>query len=265
MKTILWLLAGAVALVAIFYVFNNYMYQEKQGEITNEPVATTTTMSAEIVPIEHATTVIKWGETTVYTDPVGGAEKFAGQRPADIILVTDIHSDHFSTSTLSAVVGSSTMLIAPKAVADQLPQALKKNLVILNNGERTTAQSIEIEAVPMYNLPTADNADLHTKGRGNGYVLEKDGFRVYIAGDTAGTPEMRSMSDIDIALVPMNLPFTMGVEEAAAAVLDFKPKVVYPYHYRGQDGLADVTRFKQLVDAGNAGITVVLADWYPNQ
>ncbi len=115
----------------------------------------------------------------------------------------------------------------------------------------------------MYNLPDAENKDRHTKGRGNGYLLSDGMMRVYIAGDTAGTPEMRALTNIDIALIPMNLPYTMGVDEAADAVLAFRPKKVYPYHYRSPDGLADVNRFRDLVTAGNANIEVVLAAWYP--
>ena len=115
----------------------------------------------------------------------------------------------------------------------------------------------------MYNLPTAANKDFHTKGRGNGYVIERSGKRVYIAGDTAGIPEMRALKNIDIALVPMNLPYTMDVAEAAEAVLAFKPKQVFPYHYRGPDGLADISKFKELVNASNPKIEVVLLNWYP--
>jgi L-ascorbate metabolism protein UlaG (beta-lactamase superfamily) len=113
----------------------------------------------------------------------------------------------------------------------------------------------------MYNLPESDDA-YHTKGRGNGYVLDKNGTRVYVAGDTQGIPEMRALQNIDIAFVPMNLPFTMDVEEAADAVLEFKPKRVYPYHFRGREGLSDVNRFKELVNAGSEDIEVVLLDWY---
>ena len=214
-----------------------------------------------VIPISHATAVLRWGDTTFYTDPVGDAGAFAGQPPADIILVTDIHGDHLSTSTLSALVGTSTVLIVPQAVKDQLPGNLATRAKVLKNGETLSEKDFHILGIPMYNLPESTSA-FHTKGRGNGYVIEKDGFRVYIAGDTAGTPEMRALTDIDIALVPMNLPYTMSVEEAADATLAFKPRQVYPYHYRGQDGLSDVKKFKELVNAGDLNIEVVLLDWY---
>ena len=70
------------------------------------------------------------------------------------------------------------------------------------------------------------------------------------------------MKNIDVAFVCMNLPYTMDVDEAAEAVLDFKPKVVYPYHYRGQNGLSDTEKFKKLVSDKNKNIDVRLRDWY---
>lgn len=90
---------------------------------------------------------------------------------------------------------------------------------------------LNIEAIPLYNLPESEDSR-HTKGRGNGYVIEKNGKRIYISGDTADIPEMRKLQNIDIALVCMNLPYTMSVEDAADAVLDFTPEKVLPYHYR---------------------------------
>jgi L-ascorbate metabolism protein UlaG (beta-lactamase superfamily) len=114
----------------------------------------------------------------------------------------------------------------------------------------------------MYNLP--ENSDSrHTKGRGNGYVINFGGKNVYISGDTEDIPEMRHLKNIDVAFVCMNLPYTMDVNQAANAVLEFKPKIVYPYHYRGQEGLSDVSAFKKLVNDGNKSIEVRLVNWYP--
>ena len=116
----------------------------------------------------------------------------------------------------------------------------------------------------MYNLPESATA-MHTKGRGNGYILTIGGKRIYISGDTQGIPEMRSLKNIDVAFVCMNLPYTMDIKEAADAVLAFKPAIVYPYHYRGKDGLSDVNAFKSLVDAGGQKIEVRLRNWYPGK
>ncbi|MEO8732935.1 MAG: MBL fold metallo-hydrolase, partial [Flavobacteriales bacterium] len=118
-----------------------------------------------------------------------------------------------------------------------------------------------ITAMPMYNLPDSPTA-FHPKGRGNGYVLTFGGKRIYISGDTQGIPEMRALKNIDIAFVCMNLPYTMDVDEAADAVLAFKPKVVYPYHYRGKDRFSDVKKFKALVNAKDPAIEVRQEDWY---
>lgn len=257
MKTLWWLIGIVIALVVLFYAFNSYIYNEKQGDTAMR----TGTPTVEVVPIQHATAVVRFDEAAIYVDPTGSPEAFSGEPPASVVLVTDLHGDHFSTSTLEAVVGNAT-LIVPQAIADLLPETLKARATVLGNGESATAQDFEITAVPMYNLPDSENRDRHPKGRGNGYVVERDGFRLYVAGDTAGTPEFRSMPDIDLALVPMNLPFTMGVEEAADAVLQMRPKEVIPYHYRGQDGLADTGRFEELVKTGNPDIKVTLLNWY---
>jgi L-ascorbate metabolism protein UlaG (beta-lactamase superfamily) len=253
---------GAVLIAVCIYGI--YLFTRPSHTSTNT-MDTTINSPVTVVPIEHATGYLQWGDDALYFDPIGDAARFAALPKADMVLVTDIHGDHFSTSTLEAVIGSSTVLIVPQAVQEQLPETLAARAIVLHNGEETSQLGYVVSAVPMYNLPDADNSSLHPKGRGNGYIIEKEGFRVYIAGDTAGTPEMRALTGIDIALVPMNPPYTMSVGEAADAVLAFKPRAVYPYHYRSPDGLADVARFKSMVEQAGSGIEVVLAQWYPAQ
>lgn len=213
-----------------------------------------------IQPIQHASLVLSTKGVTIYADPTGGTKNYKGITAPGIILITDIHGDHFDVKTIDSVKATSTILIVPQAVADQLPEADKTHLVILKNGEHTVQSGISIMAIPMYNLPESSNAR-HPKGRGNGYVLTIGGKNIYISGDTQGIPEMRALKNIDVAFVCMNLPFTMDVNEAADAVLAFNPKIVYPFHYRGQD----VNAFKNLVDAGHKGIEVRLRNWYPGQ
>ncbi len=131
----------------------------------------------------------------------------------------------------------------------------------MSNDETQTKMGMTITALPMYNLPeTADSR--HPKGRGNGYVIDFGGKRVYISGDTEDIPEMRTLKDIDVAFVCMNLPYTMDIHMAASAVVDFKPKIIYPYHYRGQGGLSDTAEFKKLVGASDKNIDVRLRNWY---
>lgn len=121
---------------------------------------------------------------------------------------------------------------------------------------------IQITAIPMYNL-REEALGFHEKGRGNGYVLQREGRRVYISGDTEDIPEMRALEEIDMALVCMNLPYTMTVESAADAVIEFQPAKVYPYHYRGRPEVSDVEKFATLVKKGSSAVEIVQLDWYP--
>ncbi len=215
-----------------------------------------------IQPILHATLAMTWNEKVIYADPYGGAKAFEGIAPPDLILITDIHGDHMNLETLQAINTDKATIIAPQAVADRLPDDLKQKTVVLSNGATTEQHTITISAIPMYNLPETEDSR-HPKGRGNGYVLTLGGKRVYISGDTEDIPEMRALKNIDVAFVCMNQPFTMTVDQAASAVLEFKPALVYPFHFRGQGGFSDVEAFKKLVETGNKNIEVRLRNWYP--
>jgi L-ascorbate metabolism protein UlaG (beta-lactamase superfamily) len=249
---------SAAFLCLLVFVFHTAIAQRA----TPDEVATSKG-TLTIQPLVHASMVLGLPNLTIYVDPTGGAKNYTGLKQPDLILITDIHGDHFDPATLTAVRTANTVIIAPKAVADKMPDDLKNKTVIINNGDKTTQSGIGISAIPMYNLPESPTA-MHTKGRGNGYILAIGGKNLYISGDTQGIPEMRALKNIDIAFVCMNLPYTMDVNEAADAVLAFKPKTVYPYHYRGQGGLADVNAFKTKVEAGDKNIKVVLKNWYPS-
>ena len=218
----------------------------------------------EVHPVSHATAVLEWDGTTIYIDPVGDASRFSGYDSPDIVLITDIHGDHFSPETLGALELDNARLIVPEAVARQMRNPMAGKAETLANGADLEAAGIRITAIPMYNL-REEALDFHTKGRGNGYVLEKEGARVYFSGDTEDIPEMRALEGIDMAFVCMNLPYTMPVERAADAVLAFTPERVYPYHYRGNPDVSDTGRFRELVEAGNPGIEVIQLDWYPGE
>jgi L-ascorbate metabolism protein UlaG (beta-lactamase superfamily) len=207
-----------------------------------------------IHPISHATFAMAWDGKTLYNDPVGGADAFNGLPRPDLILITDIHGDHLDVDTLHGVVQADTRLVAPSAVAEMLPEDLRAKTTVLANGEMSSLMGLAVEAIPMYNT-TEERLQYHTKGRGNGYVLTMGGKRIYISGDTEDIPEMRALENIDVAFVCFNLPYTMTEEQAASAVNEFAPDIVYPYHYRG----SDVDKFKSLVDAG---IEVRVGDWY---
>ncbi|AYA37040.1 MBL fold metallo-hydrolase [Hymenobacter oligotrophus] len=215
-----------------------------------------------VQPITHGSVVLTWNGKTIYVDPYGGADAYAGLAAPNVILITDIHGDHLAPQTLGALAAGKALMVVPQAVADKLPAEYKPQVRILRNGQRLDTLGLTISAIPMYNLPEAPDA-MHTKGRGNGYVLGLGGKNVYLSGDTEDIPEMRALKNIDVAFVCMNLPYTMDVQQAAQGVLAFRPSIVYPYHYRGQNGLSDVAAFKQTVNQANKKIDVRLRNWYP--
>ena len=273
-KKLIFSVVVVVLVVGAFLAFNKYV-PLNNGEQNNmigaqDSNPKTDPNKIEIVPIEHATMTLKWGDKVIYIDPVGGAIAFSNQPAPDIILLTHTHSDHLSVKTLEAVAKEKTVIIAPMAVADLLPSTVTGTLLVMKNGEKTnqkTAQKMNlngfsVEAVPAYNWPESADS-YHKKGEGNGYILETGDKRVYISGDTADTPEVRQLKDIDIAFISINLPYTMSVEKAAEAVLEFKPKVVYPYHYRTPDGFSDVAKFKEIINSQNPAIEVIQLEWYP--
>jgi L-ascorbate metabolism protein UlaG (beta-lactamase superfamily) len=216
-------------------------------------------MESKIIPIYHASLILDW-KKIIYIDPAWNIDLYKNKPSPDLVLITDIHFDHLNVDVLKNLKGD-FLIIAPKAVYNELPEDLKQKTKILNNFEETNFEDFKILALPMYNL-TPERLEFHPKGRGNGYLIEKENFRVYIAGDTEDIPEMRNLKNIDIAFLPMNLPWTMTVEQAVSTVLEFKPKKVYPYHYRGEKGFSDVNKFKELVEKENKGIEVILVNWY---
>ena len=207
-----------------------------------------------ITPINHATMIVEWGGKTIYVDPVGMADWYKAFPKPDVVLLTHIHGDHYKEAVLKAVVGPKTKIIAPPALAGVLGDDLKSKTIAVASGAYTGKVGFKLEAVASYNT-TPPRKRFHPKGQGNGYVLNLGGKRIYISGDTEGTPEMLALKKIDVAFLCMNLPYTMDVDAAAKAVKAFKPKVVYPYHSRGQD----VAQFKALV--GGAA-EVRLLNWY---
>ncbi|WP_317131653.1 MBL fold metallo-hydrolase [Formosa maritima] len=219
----------------------------------------------KIKPINHASFILEYEDIVVYVDPVGGAEIYENEKEPNVILITDIHGDHFDLETFEGIMTDTAQPIVPTDVAIKIPDQFHYNMFVVRNGATVdytkAGLDVVVHSIPMYNL-REDALQYHPKGRGNGYVLELGGKRIYISGDTEDIPEMRNLKDIDIAFVCMNLPYTMTVESAASAVLDFKPKQVYPYHYRGTEGFSDVNKFKSLVNQDNKDIEVIQLDWY---
>jgi L-ascorbate metabolism protein UlaG (beta-lactamase superfamily) len=245
-----------------FALFCSLLFFQAQAQRPASDLIETKKGPLSIQPILHGTVVLQWDNKTIYVDPYGGAQGFEGLAAPDLILITDIHGDHLDPKTLEGINTSKAIIVAPQAVADQLPASFKGKAVVISNGGQTSQLNIPIRAVPMYNYPESPDSR-HPKGRGNGYVLNLGGKNVYLSGDTGGTPEIRTLKNIDVAFVCMNEPFTMSTQQAADAVLAFKPKVIYPYHYRGPNGLSDVEGFKKIVNEANGRIDVRLRQWYP--
>ncbi len=205
-----------------------------------------------IQPINHATLQLAHAGIVIDVDPVAQGS-YEGLAAPDLILVTDIHADHLDPATIAKIRKADTKIVAPEAAAAKLDHP-----IVMANGATQTVNGVVLEAVPMYNLTRGPAAGqlYHPKGRGNGYVLTMGGKRIYIAGDTACTPEMRALRHIDVAFVPMNLPYTMPPDEAAECVKAFRPAIVYPYHYRGSD-------LQLFADAlKGTGVEVRIRDWY---
>ena len=222
-----------------------------------------TDTGGEIVvhPVQHASLVLETPGAVVYVDPVGGAELYEGLPPPNLIMITHEHGDHYDPETLAALMVDDLSMYTNPAVFEMLPGELRERAIALGNGDESDTETLRIDVVPAYNI-TADRLDFHPEGRDNGYILTAGGKRIYIAGDTEATPEMRQLADIDIAFVPMNLPYTMDVEQAADGVSEFAPGVVYPYHYRGKDEMSDTGEFARLVKEQTNDTEVIEHDWY---
>lgn len=221
--------------------------------------------TAMITPILHGSVVFQHSGKTVYVDPYGGTNRFEGLPSPDLVLITHPHGDHLDKETLRELDLTDTELMAPQAVIDELGRITFGKVTLMENGDKLDWNEFEVEAVPMYNLPETDDSR-HKKGWGNGYVLTMGDRRHYISGDTEDIEEMRNLQDIDVAFVCMNLPYTMSITKAAEAVVEFKPDIVYPYHFRNGDGtFGKVESFKRLVNDGAPGVEVRLAEWYPGR
>jgi L-ascorbate metabolism protein UlaG (beta-lactamase superfamily) len=188
----------------------------------------------QIAFVGHGSLYFTFNNKVIHIDPVGRYADYSQLPKADIILITHEHGDHLDPKAIAAIRKKDTQLIYPKSCATQVSGGK-----ILSNGENTTVTGIKIEAVPAYNLEHKrnDGVPYHAKGSGNGYVLTFGELRAYVAGDTENTPEMKALKNIDIAFLPMNLPYTMTPEMVADAAKGFKPKILYPYHYGDTDPL----------------------------
>ncbi len=205
----------------------------------------------EIAFIGHGTLMFSHGGKVVHVDPWAKLADYPALPKADVVLITHDHRDHLDLDAVAALSKDGTEVIVSRSVGDKAPGA-----TVMNNGESKTVQGIRIEAVPAYNLVNKrDNGQpYHPRGDGNGYVITFGDKRVYVAGDTENTPEMKAMSGIDCAFLPMNLPYTMTPEMVADAARAMKPGILYPYHF----GESDTAALVKLLDG--SGIDVRIRD-----
>jgi L-ascorbate metabolism protein UlaG (beta-lactamase superfamily) len=196
--------------------------------------------------IGHGTLMITYGAKVIHMDPVSMYADYATLPKADLILVTHEHGDHLDAKAIQAITTSRTTLITNQASAKNLG-----DVSVMKNGETKTVDGITIEAVPAYN----PEKQFHPKGNGNGYVLTLGGKRVFVAGDTENVPEIKALKNIDIAFLPMNLPFTMTPDQVADTAKAMKPKILYPYHF----GETDTNELVRLME-GEKDIEVRIRD-----
>jgi L-ascorbate metabolism protein UlaG (beta-lactamase superfamily) len=196
----------------------------------------------KIAFLGHGSLMMMFGGKVIHVDPYGEVADYSLLPKADLVLITHDHYDHLDPKALKAILKPGTSIVAAKSCAGKV-----KDAVIIGNGESTTALGLKIEAVPAYNIVNKrpDGYPFHPKGEGNGYLIAFGDKRVYIAGDTENTAEMKALRNIDVAFLPMNLPYTMTPEMVADAAKAFKPKILYPYHY----GETDTTKLVKLLQA----------------
>lgn len=198
----------------------------------------------KITFVGHGTLMFEHGGKIIHIDPYGKLADYGKLPKADLILITHEHADHLDPDALNKIKTDKTKLILSDSASKKYSAGS-----VMRNGDVQTVDGVKIEAVPAYNLvhTRETGQPFHPKGVGNGYLLTFGDKRVYVAGDTENTPEMKALKDIDIAFLPMNLPYTMTPEMVADAAKEFKPRVLYPYH-TGETNLSKLTDLMKGVD-----------------
>jgi L-ascorbate metabolism protein UlaG (beta-lactamase superfamily) len=209
--------------VLLVMLLLGFMIPKVVSQDYEKDVIPTSSGDLEITFIKHATLMMRYNDIVIHIDPVSMFGTDYSKMPkADLILLTHEHPDHLDAKAIEQIKTDNTTILMNGGCYKSLGFG-----EVMANGDSKTVLGISIDAVPAYNL-TAPN---HPKGVGNGYVLQLGDKKVYIAGDTEDIPEMSNLSDIDIAFLPMNKPYTMSPEQVANAARIIRPKILYPYHY----------------------------------
>jgi L-ascorbate metabolism protein UlaG (beta-lactamase superfamily) len=213
-----------------------------------EDVIATAAGELVITIVGHGTLMLRHGGKVIHVDPVGREADYSAMPDADLILVTHEHGDHLDAEAIAHVRKDGTEIVVSPSCDGRVEGAR-----VMANGDVATVAGLRIEAVPAYNMVhmRAEGVPYHPKGAGNGYVIDFADVRVYVAGDTENIPEMKALQDVDVAFLPMNVPFTMTPEMVADAARAFRPRILYPYHF-GETDTAAIVRLLE----GEEGIEV---------
>ena len=186
----------------------------------------------EITFIGHGTIMLVYEGKVIHIDPWTNFTDYKDMPKADIILVTHEHFDHLDKKAIDTLRKDNTQIILTDSCFKEIGEG-----TVMKNGDTKTIAGFKIEAVPAYNITQMRDGKnpFHPKGVGNGYIITFGDKRVYVAGDTENTPEMKSLKNIDIAFLPMNLPYTMTPEMVADAAKVLRPSILYPYHFGETD------------------------------
>jgi len=203
-----------------------------QEETFEQDVIKTEGGELKITCIGHGTLMFEYQGKVMHIDPVSREADYTKLPKADLVLITHEHGDHLDAKALGLVRQEQTKIVLTKTCAEKVSGG-----IVMKNGDVKTVEGFKIEAVPAYNIvhKRSSGQPFHPKGQGNGYIITFGKTRVYVAGDTENTPEMKKLKKIDVAFLPMNLPYTMTPEMVADAALALKPKILYPYHYGRTD------------------------------
>jgi L-ascorbate metabolism protein UlaG (beta-lactamase superfamily) len=217
-------------LTAAFFVALAFQAGAQQG--LESDIIKTSAGDLKITFIGHGSLMFAFGGKIIHVDPVSKEADYTKLPKADLILVTHQHGDHLDAKALDILRTEKTQLILTEICAQQV-----KGGMVMKNGDVKNIGGLKIEAVPAYNLVhmRSEGKPFHPRGEGNGYVITFGDKRVYVAADTENIPEMKKLEKIDVAFLPMNLPYTMTPEMVADAAKAFKPKVLYPYHFGETD------------------------------
>ena len=222
---------AALLLLLILLAFSPTPGLRAQGTFQQDTLPTGSG-DLTITFIGHGTLMFSHGETVVHVDPVSREADYTHLPDADLILVTHEHGDHLDPEAIALLQKDDTRVVASPSCEGRI-----EGVRIMENGEEADLSGFHVEAVPAYNRVhmRSEGTPYHPQGNGNGYIITFEDLRVYVAGDTENIPEMKALQDIDVAFLPMNLPYTMTPEMVADAARAFRPRILYPYHFGDTD------------------------------